>query len=409
MELTLNRISPENQKNPPASMEGVVFGTVFSNHMFSMVWDDGIGWHDAEIKPYQPLVLDPSTIVLHYGQSSFEGLKAYRNPSGGVNLFRPRENFLRMNRTAQRMCLPELDIDFVLGALKQLLQEDSDWVPKEEGTSLYIRPTKLATQEALGLKVSSKYLFYIILSPVGPYYPEGFNPVKIVVSDQYVRATPGGVGEAKTAGNYAACNLAEKQAQAQGFTQVLWLDAVERKYIEEVGSMNIFFVIDDEIVTPQLNGTILPGITRKSVLELARHWDLKTSERRISIDEVLEGLESGRVSEVFGAGTAAVGAGTGAGVAGVATGAGVGSFGATTGDGVGSLLTTKGQFMPSFDFTSSPGPLYLVTSGTGVASLQKTWDEVSNPSFQQFEGIVIGSEVVKTPLSSLEEKSNSAS
>ena len=271
-----------------------------------MVWDDGMGWHDAEIKPYQPLVLDPSTIVLHYGQSSFEGLKAYRNPSGGVNLFRPRENFLRMNRTAQRMCLPELDIDFVLGALKQLLQEDSDWVPKEEGTSLYIRPTKLATQEALGLKVSSKYLFYIILSPVGPYYPEGFNPVKIVVSDQYVRATPGGVGEAKTAGNYAACNLAEKQAQAQGFTQVLWLDAVERKYIEEVGSMNIFFVIDDEIVTPQLNGTILPGITRKSVLELARHWDLKTSERRISIDEVLEGLESGRVSEVFGAGTAAV-------------------------------------------------------------------------------------------------------
>ena len=306
MELTLNRISPENQKNPPASMEGVVFGTVFSNHMFSMVWDDGMGWHDAEIGPYQPLVLDPSTIVLHYGQSSFEGLKAYRNPSGGINLFRPRENFLRMNRTAQRMCLPELDIDFVLGALKQLLQEDSDWVPKEEGTSLYIRPTKLATQEALGLKVSSKYLFYIILSPVGPYYPEGFNPVKIVVSDQYVRATPGGVGEAKTAGNYAACNLAEKQAQAQGFTQVLWLDAVERKYIEEVGSMNIFFVIDDEIVTPQLNGTILPGITRKSVMELARHWDLKTRERRISIDEVLEGLESGRVSEVFGAGTAAV-------------------------------------------------------------------------------------------------------
>lgn len=180
MELTLNRISPENQKNPPASMEGVVFGTVFSNHMFSMVWDDGMGWHDAEIKPYQPLVLDPSTIVLHYGQSSFEGLKAYRNPSGGINLFRPRENFLRMNRTAQRMCLPELDIDFVLGALKQLLQEDSDWVPKEEGTSLYIRPTKLATQEALGLKVSSKYLFYIILSPVGPYYPipRGSTPSK---------------------------------------------------------------------------------------------------------------------------------------------------------------------------------------------------------------------------------------
>ncbi|HCP34168.1 MAG TPA: branched chain amino acid aminotransferase [Deltaproteobacteria bacterium] len=306
MDVTLNRISPEDRKNPPESMNGVVFGSVFSNHMFSMVWDDGIGWHDAEIKPYQPLVLDPSTLVFHYGQSSFEGLKAYRNPSGGINLFRPRENFARMNRTAQRMCLPELDIEFVLGALKQLLQEDSDWVPQEEGTSLYIRPTKLAIEEALGLKVSSRFLFYIILSPVGPYYPEGFNPVKIVVSDQYVRASPGGVGEAKTAGNYAASNLAEKEAKAQGFTQVLWLDAVERKYIEEVGSMNIFFVIDDEIVTPQLNGSILPGITRKSVLELARHWNLKISERRISMEEVQEGLKSGQVSEVFGAGTAAV-------------------------------------------------------------------------------------------------------
>ena len=306
MNVTLNRIQPADKKNPPESMSGVVFGSIFSNHMFSMTWDDGIGWHDAEIKPYQPLVMDPSTLVLHYGQSSFEGLKAYRNPSGGINLFRPRENFERMNRTARRMCLPELDIDFVLGVLKQLLQEDSDWIPHEEGTSLYIRPTKLATEEALGLKVSSKFLFYIILSPVGPYYPEGFNPVKIIVSDQYVRATPGGVGEAKTAGNYAASNLAEKEAKAKGFTQVLWLDAIERKYIEEVGSMNIFFVMDGEIVTPALNGSILPGITRKSVLQLAQHWGIKTHERRISIDEALKGIQSGQVSEVFGAGTAAV-------------------------------------------------------------------------------------------------------
>ena len=287
-------------------MKGVGFGTVFSNHMFCMAWDQGEGWHDAEIKPYQPLVLDPSTLVLHYGQSSFEGLKAYHSASGGINLFRPRENFERMNRTAKRMCLPDLDIDFVLDSLKQLLQEEEEWVPREEGTSLYIRPTKLATEPFLGLKVSSCYLFYIILSPVGPYYPEGFNPVKIIVSDSYVRTAPGGVGDAKTAGNYAASNLAEKEAKEQGFTQVLWLDAVERRYIEEVGSMNIFFVIRDEIVTPQLNGTILPGITRLSVLELARHWGLKVSERRISIDEALSGLEDGSVQEVFGAGTAAV-------------------------------------------------------------------------------------------------------
>ncbi len=306
MEVKRIPVSDENRRTPPSTMKGVGFGTVFSNHMFCMAWDQGEGWHNAEIKPYQPLVLDPSTLVFHYGQSSFEGLKAYHSASGGINLFRPRENFERMNRTAKRMCLPGLDIDFVLDSLKQLLQEEEEWVPREEGTSLYIRPTKLATEPFLGLKVSSRYLFYIILSPVGPYYPEGFNPVKIIVSDSYVRAAPGGVGDAKTAGNYAASNLAEKEAKEQGFTQVLWLDAVERRYIEEVGSMNIFFVIRDEIVTPQLNGTILPGITRLSVLELARHWGLKVSERRISIDEALSGLEDGSVQEVFGAGTAAV-------------------------------------------------------------------------------------------------------
>ncbi len=287
-------------------MNGVVFGSLYSNHMFTMQWENGRGWHDAEIKPYQPLVMDPSTIVLHYGQCSFEGLKAYRGMSGGISLFRPRQNFERMNRTARRMCLPELEIDPVLDALKQLLLQDADWVPHDEGTSLYIRPTLIATEEALGLKVSSRYLFYIILSPVGPYYPEGFNPVKITVSEEYVRAAPGGVGEAKTAGNYAASNLAEKKAKEQGFTQVLWLDAVERRYVEEVGSMNIFFVINDEIVTPQLTGTILPGITRMSVLELGKHWGLNMRERRITIDEVVDGLNDGSVSEIFGAGTAAV-------------------------------------------------------------------------------------------------------
>jgi len=302
----LTKTVTERLKTPPASMSGVVFGTVFSDHMFCMDWEDGKGWHNAEIKPYAPLILEPSSMVLHYAQMAFEGLKAYRTDSGEHVLFRPRENFKRMNRTAQRMCLPELDVEEVLSALKQILRLDSGWVPHESGTSLYIRPTLVATEEAIGLKVSSKYLFFIILSPVGPYFSQGFNPVKIMVSDKYVRAVPGGVGFAKTGGNYAASNLAEKEAKELGYTQVLWLDAVERRYIEEVGAMNIIFVINDEIVTPQLTGSILPGITRMSVLELGKHWGLKVTERRISIDEVLNGLKDGSVTEVFGAGTAAV-------------------------------------------------------------------------------------------------------
>ncbi|MEC8940435.1 MAG: branched-chain amino acid aminotransferase [SAR324 cluster bacterium] len=306
MEVKLNKATPEQQKTPPASMSGVVFGTQFSDHMFCMEWEDEKGWHNAEIKPYGPLLMEPSAMVLHYAQMAFEGLKAYRTDSGENVLFRPRENFKRMNRTAQRMCLPELDVEEVLDALKQLLRLDSKWVPHESGTTLYIRPTLVATEEAIGLKVSSKYLFFIILSPVGPYYSQGFNPVKIMVSDKYVRAVPGGVGYAKTGGNYAASVLAEKEANEQGYTQVLWLDAVERRYIEEVGAMNIFFVINDEIVTPQLTGSILPGITRMSVLELGKYWGLEVSERRIPIDEVLTGLKDGSVTEVFGAGTAAV-------------------------------------------------------------------------------------------------------
>ena len=306
MEVKLKKATAEQLKIPPASMSGVVFGTQFSDHMFCMEWEDGKGWHNAEIRPYGPLLMEPSAMVLHYAQMAFEGLKVYRTDSGENVLFRPRENFKRMNRTAQRMCLPELDVEEVLDALKQLLRLDSAWVPHESATTLYIRPTIVATEEAIGLKVSSKYLFFIILSPVGPYYSQGFNPVKIMVSDKYVRAVPGGVGFAKTGGNYAASILAEKEAKELGYTQVLWLDAVERRYIEEVGAMNIFFVINDEIVTPQLTGSILPGITRMSVLELGKHWGLNVSARRISIDEVLTGLKEGSVTEVFGAGTAAV-------------------------------------------------------------------------------------------------------
>ena len=306
MEVKFSARSAEQLKIPPASMSGVIFGTVFSDHMFCMEWEEGKGWYNAEIKPYGPLMLEPSSMVLHYAQMSFEGLKAYQTDSGEHVLFRPRENFKRMNRTSLRMCLPELDIEEVLTTLKKLLRLDSGWVPYEAGTSLYIRPTILATEEAIGLKVSSKYLFFIILSPVGPYYPQGFNPVKIMVSEKYVRAVPGGVGYAKTGGNYAASILAEKEAKELGYTQVLWLDAVERRYIEEVGSMNIFFLINEEIVTPQLTGSILPGITRMSVLELGKHWGLKVSERRVSIDEILKGLKDGSVTEIFGSGTAAV-------------------------------------------------------------------------------------------------------
>ena len=306
MKINLTKASPKELKNPPITLSGVEFGTVFSAHMFCMDYAEGKGWPSAQIKPYGSLSLEPSSMVLHYAQMSFEGLKAYKIESGEHTLFRPRENFIRMNRTAQRMCIPELDVDEVLDALNQLLRLDSGWVPGEHGTSLYGRPTILATEEAIGLKVSSKYLFFIILSPVGPYYPQGFNPVNIMVSEKYVRAVPGGIGFAKTGGNYAASILAEKEAKRNGYTQVLWLDAVERRYIEEVGSMNIFFVIDDTIVTPMLTGSILPGITRMSVIELGKHWGLHVEERRITIDEVLKGLEDGAVSEVFGAGTAAV-------------------------------------------------------------------------------------------------------
>ncbi len=302
-----HELLPQSERRtPPASMSGVTFGTVFTDHMLVMRWTLGKGWHSARIQPYRPLQIAPSTLVLHYGQSAFEGMKAYRTEDQRQVLFRPRLNFERLNRTAHRICLPEMDIDVAVNSLKDLLRIERNWIPKEPGTSLYIRPTLLAVEEALGLKVSSEYLYFVILCPVGPYYPEGFNPVKIVVEEQYVRAAPGGVGEAKTAGNYAASNLAEREAKAKGFTQVLWLDAVERKYVEEVGSMNIFFVFEDEIVTPQLTGTILPGITRRSVLELGHHWGLNMIERRISIQEVLEGIQNGAIREVFGSGTAAV-------------------------------------------------------------------------------------------------------
>ena len=293
-------------KPKPADDNKLGFGTIFTDYMFNMDYEAGKGWYNPRIEPYQPIVMDPATTVLHYSQEVFEGLKAYQTPSGDVQLFRPRANLERMNRSCRRMCIPEIDVAFVLDAMKALLRLEKSWVPSAPGTSLYIRPNVIAMDPYIGIRVGKTYRFYIILSPVGAYYPEGFNPVKILVTRDYVRAVPGGVGEAKTAGNYAASLIGSEKAHEEGYTQVLWLDGVERKYIEEVGTMNIFFVIDGELITPQLNGSILPGITRDSVLKLSKSWGVKTTERRISIDEVMAAHDAGKLQEIFGSGTAAV-------------------------------------------------------------------------------------------------------
>lgn len=282
------------------------FGKHMTDHMFVMLFDEKIGWHDAAIKPYENFSLDPAAMILHYGQAIFEGLKAYRGKDDKIYLFRPTDNLKRMNISAARMCMPEIPMDDVLTAMKKLVAIDEDWVPKAEGATLYIRPTMIATEAGLGVRPATQYIFFIIKSPVGAYYPEGFNPVKIFVTDKYVRAVAGGVGNVKTAGNYAASIMAAVEAQKLGYTQVLWLDAIERKYIEEVGTMNIFFLINDELITPPLSGSILPGITRDSVLRLTEDWGLKVSEKRITIDEVLAANKNGSLQEIFGTGTAAV-------------------------------------------------------------------------------------------------------
>jgi branched-chain amino acid aminotransferase len=303
MELTVTEA--EKLKNKPDESK-LGFGSLFTDHMFNMDYTPDKGWHSARIEPYAPFALEPSTMFLHYAQGAFEGLKAYRTDSGNIQLFRPQENFKRLNRSCRRLCIPKIEEGFALDILKKLLAIEKDWVPAAPETSLYIRPTIIAMDPYLGVRASYTYRFYIILSPVGAYYPEGFNPVKILVTSDYVRAVRGGVGEAKTPGNYAASILAGEKAHEAGYSQVLWLDGVEQKYLEEVGSMNIFFVIDDEIVTPELNGSILPGITRDSVIKLASHWNDKVSQKKISIDELMQAHFSGKLQEVFGAGTAAV-------------------------------------------------------------------------------------------------------
>jgi branched-chain amino acid aminotransferase len=274
--------------------------------MFLMDYQEGEGWRDPRIEPYGPFMLDPAALILHYGQEVFEGLKAYRRKDGGIQLFRPADNFSRMNRSAARLCMPPVEVEFMIQALRELVALDQDWVPRTRGTSLYIRPTMIATNAALGVKVSPEYLFYIITGPVGAYYSGGFKPTRIMVTEDYVRAVPGGMGEAKTSGNYAASLMASEAAARKGYSQVLWLDGVHRRYVEEVGTSNIFFLLEDGLVTPPLKGTILPGITRDSVITLARDWGIPVHERLITIDEVMEAAASGALRESFATGTAAV-------------------------------------------------------------------------------------------------------
>ena len=304
--MDLKILKTQNPKAKPMNENELGFGRIFTDHMFIMEYTEGIGWHDARIQPYQNLALDPAAMVLHYGQAIFEGLKAYRNPADKIQLFRPMDNMARFNRSAARLCIPDIDEAFVLDALKQLIALDIDWVPKSPGTSLYIRPTGVSSDPFLGVRVSNNYLFYILLSPVGNYYAEGLKPVKILVENQYVRAVRGGMGYAKAAGNYACSLIADATAKKHGCAQVLWLDGVERRYVEEVGSMNIFFKIDGELITPPLEGSILGGITRDSIIQLARKKGMAVSERRLAIEDIIAAQQSGKLEEIFGTGTAAV-------------------------------------------------------------------------------------------------------
>lgn len=303
--IALEKVDKDKLKQKPAP-DKLGFGVHFTDHMFLMKWTRADGWHDAKICPLQDFQLNPAAMVFHYGQAIFEGLKAYRGKDDQLLLFRPKDNFERMNSSALRMCMPRFPVDKVLSALRALIYLEKEWVPRTEGAALYIRPTMIAVEPTLGVKPSAAYYFYIILSPVGAYYAEGCNPIKICISDQYVRAVKGGVGNVKTAGNYAASLFMSEIAKKAGCTQVLWLDACEHKYIEEVGTSNIFFLIDNQLITPPLEGSILGGITRDSVLKLAASWGIEVAEKRISVDEVLEANRDGRLQEVFGTGTAAV-------------------------------------------------------------------------------------------------------
>ena len=295
-----------NPQPKPAPGQKLGFGKIFTDHMFVMNYTEGKGWYDARIVPYDKIALYPSAMVFHYGQEMFEGLKAYKGEDGKAYLFRPDMNAKRANESNDRLCIPRIPEEDFVQAVKAVVNVDKDWIPSEPGTSLYVRPFVIATDEFLGVAPSKNYLFIIILSPSGAYYASGLNPVGIWIEDEFVRAVRGGIGFAKTGGNYAASLKAQVKAHDAGFSQVLWLDGVERKYIEEVGAMNIFFKIAGKVVTPALSGSILPGITRNSVIQLCKDWGYEVEERKISVDELIAAQKNGTLEEVFGTGTAAV-------------------------------------------------------------------------------------------------------
>jgi branched-chain amino acid aminotransferase len=306
MEIKVIQASPEKRKAKPSDESKLGFGKIFVDHFFTMTYHTGRGWHDPMVEPYRLLQLEPSAICLHYAQEIFEGMKAYRGKGGAIYLFRPMENIRRMNVSAERLCMPQIDEGLFLEALTKLILIDKEWIPRGSGTSLYIRPTMIATEPVIGVHPAHEYLFFIIAGPVGAYYPEGFAPTKIYVTEEYCRSVPGGTGYCKAGGNYASSLYATEIAKNMGYTQVLWLDATERKYVEEVGTSNMFFMIGDELITAPLAGTILPGITRDSVIRLAESWGVKVSERRLSMDEVMAAMAGGTLREAFASGTAAI-------------------------------------------------------------------------------------------------------
>lgn len=299
---TTKTMNPKEKPDP----DTLEFGTVFTDHMFVMNYSENKGWHDGRIVPYAPIALEPAAAVFHYAQEMFEGLKAYKTKEGKILLFRPDMNAKRTTRTNDRICIPALDEELFVEAIKAVVRTDADWIPTKEGTSLYIRPFIIATEPFLGVRASKEFLFMVILSPVGPYYKEGLAPTAIFVEDEYVRAVQGGTGFSKIGGNYCSGLKSQEKAHDLGYSQVLWLDGAERKYVEEIGTSNAFFVIGDEVITAPLEGTILPGITRDSVIHLLKDWGVKVSERRITIEEIFKAYDDGKLTEVFASGTAAV-------------------------------------------------------------------------------------------------------
>ena len=302
-EIKITRVATLKEKPDSSTL---VFGKAMTDHMFLVDYDEGQGWHDPRIVPYGPLQIDPAAKVLHYAEEIFEGLKAYRTADGTIQLFRVKDNIERMNNSAERMCLPTIPEELALAGITELVKVEKDWVPSEKDTSLYIRPFMIGLDAALGVHASHHCQYIVIVCPVGAYYPEGLNPVKIYVEDQDVRAVKGGTGMAKTGGNYAASLRAGDRAEKNGYSQVLWLDGVHRKYIEEVGSMNVMFKVAGKILTPDLNGSVLPGITRRSCIQLLKEWGYEVEERRISAEELFEAAAKGTLEEAWGTGTAAV-------------------------------------------------------------------------------------------------------